>query len=144
MKHKLIKWTSDASLSEVNRTVNRREKYLLAPTEINAFAAQNANAVCKGLGTSITRNFICFSSSCRHSATTALRSDLSEARLVPRFDHRACFRVYNYGAIGSIVGHELTHNYDNIGRRNHARLQEDSCFKVHSLTKSGTRSSGGM
>ncbi|KAH7713370.1 Protein NEP-11 b [Aphelenchoides avenae] len=79
MKHKMIKWASDSSLAEVNRTVNRREKYLLAPTEINAFAAQNANAV-------------------------FLLAGILQQPL-----------VYNYGAIGSIVGHELTHNYDNIG-----------------------------
>lgn len=49
-------------------------------------------------------------------------------------------RVYNYGAIGSIVGHELTHNYDDIGALfdqlgNHRQWWDDATFRQFEARK---------
>ena len=37
------------------------------------------------------------------------------AILEPPFFDRAADPAYNYGAIGSVIGHEISHSFDNIG-----------------------------
>jgi predicted metalloendopeptidase len=47
--------------------------------------------------------------------------------LRPPFYSPHCLAVLNYGAIGSVIGHELTHGFDNLG----GNFDKDGNIKVN-------------
>ena len=77
------------------------------------------------------------------------------AILQPPFYHKHFLKAVNYGGIGIVIGHEITHGFDDKGDLGGETLRFLTVFPLHShfihyfsqagnLTTSATSSSGGI
>ncbi len=81
------RFESDRQLAQVGKPVDRNE-WLMTPQVVNAYYLSTANEIAFPAGI-----------------------------LQPPFFHRDFPAAMNYGAIGAVMGHELTHGFDDQGRK---------------------------
>ena len=79
-------WTTNDQLSEAGKPVDK-EKWLMSPQTVNAYYNPTTNEIC-----------------------------FPAAILQPPFFNPAADDAVNYGAIGVVIGHEMTHGFDDQGR----------------------------
>ena len=80
------KFNFDYLLSKINKSVNRKD-WQMTPQTVNAYYNPNMNEICFPAGI-----------------------------LQPPFFYKDADDAVNYGAIGVVIGHELTHGFDDQGR----------------------------
>ncbi len=81
------RWVSDDSMKQIGQPVDR-EKWLMTPQTVNAYYNPTTNEIC-----------------------------FTAAILQPPFFNPNADDAVNYGAIGVVIGHELTHGFDDQGRQ---------------------------
>jgi endothelin-converting enzyme/putative endopeptidase len=81
------RFEADRQLAQIGRPVDRNE-WLMTPHTVNAYYMSTANEIAFPAGI-----------------------------LQPPFFHRDHPAAMNYGAIGAVMGHELTHGFDDQGRK---------------------------
>ncbi len=81
------RWASAEQLAEIGKPVDR-EKWHMSPQTVNAYYNPTTNEIC-----------------------------FPAAILQPPFFNPAADDAVNYGAIGVVIGHEMTHGFDDQGRQ---------------------------
>jgi putative endopeptidase len=80
-------WHSDDRMAEAGKPVDKA-KWYMSPQTVNAYYNPSSNEIC-----------------------------FPAAILQPPFFNPAADDAVNYGAIGVVIGHEMTHGFDDMGRR---------------------------
>ncbi len=80
------RWYTDDNIADLNQPVDR-EEWLMAPQIVNAYYNPTTNEIC-----------------------------FPAAILQPPFYNSNADDAVNYGAIGVVIGHEMTHGFDDQGR----------------------------
>uniref|UniRef100_A0A158P6V6 Neprilysin n=1 Tax=Angiostrongylus cantonensis TaxID=6313 RepID=A0A158P6V6_ANGCA len=98
MVEKLIRWGIEFHFKRLMKPVDRTE-YNFNPAVVNAFYSSTSNSISKDAQILM---FFC---------------EFPAAILQAPFFHQTFPKALNYGGIGAVIGHEITHGFDDEGRQ---------------------------